>query len=105
MHDHIPCTLRDALKCLAWAGTGALWALWALWALRGGVASSSLLGDAANAKTTRAASFTFLQLGDSHVGFAKAANPDARLTYRGVVSKVIAMPVKADFIIHTGDIT
>lgn len=88
---------RDALRCMAWAGTGALWAM------TGGVASSRMLGKAAAANP--AASFTFLQLSDSHVGFAKPANPDARATYRDAVAKVIAMPEKPDFIIHTGDIT
>jgi 3',5'-cyclic AMP phosphodiesterase CpdA len=80
---------------MAWAGTGALWAL------NGGVASSAMLG----AGPVKAGGFTFLQLSDSHVGFAKPANPDARATLREAVEKVVAMPVKPDFIIHTGDIT
>ena len=68
-----PADRRDALRCMAWAGTGALWAM------SGGVASSTMLVG----KGTRAdvvPSFTFLQLSDSHVGFAKPANPDARAT-------------------------
>ena len=52
-----------------------------------------------------ASNFNFLQLSDSHVGFAKPANPDARATFREAVQKVIALPQKPDFIIHTGDIT
>lgn len=93
-----PTDRRDALRCMAWAGTGALWAM------SGGVARSTMLGGK-GAAANPAASFTFLQLSDSHVGFAKPANPDARATYREAVSKVIAMPEKPDFIIHTGDIT
>jgi len=89
-------TRRDALKCMAWAGTGALWAL------NGGVASSSMLGAGT---ATKPASFTFLQISDSHVGFAKPANPDARATLREAVAKIAGMPVKPDFIVHTGDIT
>ena len=54
---------------------------------------------------TEAASFTFLQISDSHVGFAKPANPDARATLREAVAKIAGMPVKPDFIVHTGDIT
>jgi Icc protein len=92
--DPTASTRRDALKCMAWAGTGALWAL------NGGVAHGALLDKAAPTP-----GFSFLQLSDSHVGFAKAANPDARATLREAVAKVIAMPVKPDFIIHTGDIT
>jgi hypothetical protein len=99
-HHDTPLERREALKCMAWAGAGALWAL------NGGVASSALLGAPASAAATaKAASFTFLQLSDSHIGFAKPANPDARATFREAVGKVIAMPVKPDFIIHTGDIT
>jgi 3',5'-cyclic AMP phosphodiesterase CpdA len=49
--------------------------------------------------------FSFLQISDSHVGFAKPANPDAKATYQEAVSKIIAMPAKPDFILHTGDIT
>lgn len=95
-----PLERREALKCMAWAGTGALWAL------NGGVASSALLDAPASAAATAgAASFTFLQLSDSHIGFAKPANPDARATFREAVGKIVALPVKPDFIIHTGDIT
>lgn len=93
-----PTDRRDALRCMAWAGTGALWAM------SGGVASSTMLGGK-RAVANALPSFTFLQLSDSHVGFAKPANPDARATYREAISKVIAMPEKPDFIIHTGDIT
>jgi len=92
--DPISASRRDALKCMAWAGTGALWAL------NAGVAHGALLD-----KAPPATGFSFLQLSDSHVGFNKAANPDASATLREAVAKVIAMPVKPDFIIHTGDIT
>jgi 3',5'-cyclic AMP phosphodiesterase CpdA len=44
-------------------------------------------------------------MSDSHVGFDKAANPDALGTLREAVGVVKAMPVKPSFIIHTGDIT
>jgi 3',5'-cyclic AMP phosphodiesterase CpdA len=89
---------REALKCMAWAGTGALYAL------SGGIARSAIL-DGAGSGAAPAAGFTFLQLSDSHIGFDKAANPDARATYREAVAKVRALAVKPDFIIHTGDIT
>ena len=66
---------REALQCMAWAGTGALWAL------SGGVASSSII-DRAIAATAPPSPFTFLQVSDSHIGFDKAANPDTRATLR-----------------------
>ena len=89
---------RGFLKCMAWAGTGAVWSM------SGGIASAVSLGQAAAAPAA-AKDFSFLQISDSHVGFAKPANPDARATYQEAVARIVAMPVKPDFIIHTGDIT
>ncbi len=92
---------RGFLSCMAWAGTGALFTV------AGGVPFSASL-DAALAAPPGAApakGFTFLQLSDSHLGFAKPANPDARATFREAVAKIMAMPARPDFIIHTGDIT
>jgi len=103
MHDddhqsHPDPSRRGLLKCMGWAGTGALWTM------SGGVGAAISL-DQALAAPARAQSFSFLQLSDSHVGFNKPANPDAAATYREAVGKIAALPVKPDFIIHTGDIT
>ncbi|MEA3004169.1 MAG: hypothetical protein QOH81_2957 [Sphingomonadales bacterium] len=92
---------RGLLQCAGWAGTGALFLM------RGGVASSITL-DAAlatGAPRNRVKPFTFLQISDSHVGFDKPANPNARGTFIEAVAKVKAMRMKPDFILHTGDIT
>jgi 3',5'-cyclic-AMP phosphodiesterase len=86
---------RGFLKCMAWAGTGAVFTV------SGGLASAISL-DQAMAAPAKAKGFTFLQISDSHVGFAKPANPDATATYREAVNKIIAMPVKPDFIKQTG---
>ncbi len=91
---------RDFLKCMAWAGTGALFTV------SGGIGSSVGL-DAALAATRLPAAkpFQFVQISDSHIGFAKPANPDARATFREAVAKVMALPQRPDFIIHTGDVS
>jgi len=89
---------RDFLKCMAWAGTGALFAV------AGGLPTSLGL-DAALAAEPTPATFSFLQISDSHIGFAKPANPDARATFRQAVAKIVALPTKPDFIIHTGDVS
>lgn len=92
---------RSLLKCMGWAGTGALYLM------AGGVASSISL-DAALARPetpTGITPFSFLQISDSHIGFDKPANPDARATFREAINKVKALPVKPDFILHTGDIS
>ena len=91
---------RRMLECMGWAGTGLLWTM------AGGVASSVTL-DTAQAASAKAKTkpFTFLQISDSHIGFTKDPNPDARATFREAVGKIKTMPQKPDFIIHTGDIT
>jgi len=96
---------RQALKCLGWAGTGALYAL------NGGIATSLTLDQAVagvppgQSQATTTATFTFLQISDTHVGFAKAANPDPVATLRETVAKIRALPVQPDFLVHTGDIS
>jgi 3',5'-cyclic AMP phosphodiesterase CpdA len=82
---------------MAWAGTGVIWAM------SGGVPCSiGLIGEA---KADDVKAFTFLQMSDSHIGFDKAANPDALGTLREAIAKVKAMQDKPSFIIHTGDIS
>ncbi len=88
---------RGLLKCMTWGGTGLLWSLSA------GIPSSMLVDQALAA--TPAKAFSFMQISDSHIGFMKPANPDARVTLREAVAKVMQLPNKPDFIIHTGDIS
>ena len=92
---------RDFLRCMAWAGTGALFAF------SGGLGKSTGLDSALAAPLRPAATapFTFVQLSDSHIGFNKPANPDALGTLREAIAKVKAVPAKPAFMIHTGDIT
>jgi 3',5'-cyclic AMP phosphodiesterase CpdA len=86
---------RHALECMLWAGTGVLWTV------TGGIPKSSLMGSAQAAE----GGFTFLQISDSHVGFDKAANPNALGTLQEAIAKVKALPNKPAFMLHTGDIT
>ena len=92
---------RDFLRCMAWAGTGALLAF------DGGIGSSMGLDSALAAvpASGKTAFFTFVQLSDSHIGFNKAPNADARATFREAIAKVKALPTRPDFIIHTGDVS
>jgi len=91
---------RDFLKCMAWAGTGALLAV------NGGITTSIGLDTAIAAPLhSPGAAFTFLQVSDSHIGFNKPPNTDARATFREAVAKIKALSEKPDFIIHTGDVS
>jgi 3',5'-cyclic AMP phosphodiesterase CpdA len=88
---------RKVLECMTWVGTGVLWTI------AGGVPHS--LGIMGEAQAQEAKGLTFLQISDSHVGFDKPANPNALGTLQEVVSKIIALPTKPAFMIHTGDIS
>jgi len=90
-------TRRKVLECMTWAGTGVLWAI------SGGVPHSLGLVDQAMAQD--AGGLTLLQISDSHMGFAKPANPNAKGTLEEAIGRIKAMPVKPSFMIHTGDIS
>ncbi len=74
----------------------------------GAVYLSGLAGCASLAKAGTAAAsdnFYFVQLSDSHWGFAGPPNPDAANTLRRAVATVNALPVPPEFIVFTGDLT
>ena len=79
---------RQTLRCMLWAGTGVVWTV------AGGVPASRLIGSAKAAE----GAFSFVQLSDSHIGFSKPANPDARATFDAAIDKVLAMPGDPAFI-------
>src|SRR5690242_12598073 len=98
MSDHADgLSRRKILECMTWAGTGILWTV------AGGMPRSLGMIDAAAA--AEPGGLTFLQISDSHVGFDKAANPNAAGTLEEAVNKIRSLPVKPSFVIHTGDIT
>ena len=86
---------RNFLKCMAWAGTGIVWAM------NGGVLSSTELALGAKRK----AGFNFVQISDSHIGFNKDPNHDVTKTLQEAVDKINALSDEPAFVIHTGDIT
>jgi 3',5'-cyclic AMP phosphodiesterase CpdA len=90
---------REALTCMAWAGTGLLWTINAGVPFTAGFTGSASAAPAANG------AFSFIQISDSHIGFSKPANPDSLGTLREAIAKIKALLVKPAFMIHTGDIT
>lgn len=89
---------RGFLECMAWAGTGVLFTVSA------GILGSRMLSTTASAAES-AATFNFVQISDSHIGFHKAANPDVAATFRETIARINALPQAPDFILHTGDLT
>ncbi len=91
---------RGFLKCMAWAGTGALCVL------QGGVLKSFALSDVMRQKVgDLRGDLSFVQISDSHIGFNKDANPDVTATLRQAIAKINALPETPSFVLHTGDLT
>jgi 3',5'-cyclic-AMP phosphodiesterase len=98
-HNHDGVDRRGFLKCMAWAGTGALCVI------EGGVLKSYSLSDTLKPPRRAQGELSFVQISDSHMGFSKAANPDVAGTLKVAVDKVNALAVPPEFMLHTGDIS
>ena len=92
---------RKALKCMAFGGAGTLFAL------SGGILTPIDLAVAAATKAegARLGKPLFVQISDTHIGFAKDANPDVNGTLNRAIDLVNAMVEQPALLIHTGDIT
>jgi 3',5'-cyclic AMP phosphodiesterase CpdA len=92
---------RNALKCMAYGGAGTLFVL------SGGVLTPIDLALAADAKATGEppGKPLFVQISDTHIGFAKDANPDVNATLTRAIELINAMRQQPALLIHTGDIT
>ena len=86
---------RQALECMAWAGGGLLWTV------AGGIPRASLIGSAVAAED----GFSFAQISDSHIGFARDPNMDVPGTLAAGLDMVKAMARKPAFVLHTGDVS
>jgi Icc protein len=98
-HNHDGIDRRGFLKCMAWAGTGALCVL------EGGVLRSYSLSDPANMRKAATGELSFVQISDSHMGFNKPANPDVTSTLQAAIAKINALSIPPEFILHTGDLS
>src|SRR6185369_13826136 len=69
----------------------------------GGLPGARVFGqDARNAGPN---DFTFVQISDSHIGFAKEPNKDVVGTLQAAVAKINSLPQPPAFVLHTGDLT
>ncbi len=94
---------RGLLKCMVWAGTGVLWTV------SGGVPRSRLVAAAEAATPGAAASasgdLSFIQISDSHIGFANPPNKDTPGTLREAIGLVGQQKGNAALMLHTGDVS
>lgn len=87
---------RGFLECMAWVGTGVLWAM------QGGILRSTVFG---NDDVMRGASFTFAQISDTHIGFTKEPNKDVVGTLQQTIARINQLPARPDLLLHTGDLS
>jgi 3',5'-cyclic-AMP phosphodiesterase len=102
LHDHNNDGVdrRGFLKCMAWAGTGALCVM------QGGVLKSFSMSRIAGLDPKKmAGELSFVQISDSHMGFNKPANPDVAGTLKAAVDKINGLATPPEFMLHTGDIS
>jgi Icc protein len=102
VHDHNNDGIdrRGFLKCMAWAGTGALCVM------EGGILKSYSLSRQGEIGTRETAGeLSFVQISDSHMGFNKPANPDVAGTLQAAVEKINGLSKAPEFMLHTGDIS
>jgi Icc protein len=102
LHDHNQDGIdrRGFLKCMAWAGTGALCVM------QGGVLKSYSMSRLAERNPADLdGELSFVQISDSHMGFNKPANPDVAATLQAAVDKINALSRPPEFLLHTGDIS
>uniref|UniRef100_UPI003F4940D0 metallophosphoesterase family protein n=1 Tax=Cupriavidus taiwanensis TaxID=164546 RepID=UPI003F4940D0 len=90
---------RDFLKCMAWAGAGTLWLM------KGGVLQARTLGGDSGTGGAGDATFSFVQISDSHIGFHKEPNLDVAGTLQASLARINAQTARPDFVLHTGDLT
>jgi hypothetical protein len=85
-HNNDGIDRRGFLKCMAWAGTGALCIM------QGGVLKFYSLSQMSQmGGQAPAGQLSFAQISDSHMGFNKAANPDVVGTMKAAIDKINAL--------------
>jgi len=84
------------LEHVGWTGAGILFTL-----TEGGLLTSRAVG----AEDAGGAALSFVQISDSHIGFAQAANDNVSGTLEQTIKAINALPQQPAFVFHTGDVT
>jgi 3',5'-cyclic AMP phosphodiesterase CpdA len=84
-------------------GAGALYRVAPAWA--SGDVAAAVAGEQARRNGEAVGTFSFVQLSDTHVGFAGPPNPTGTLAFERAVEMVNALPVRPDLVLFTGDLT
>jgi len=84
-------------------GAGALYRVAPAWASDGPAAETARRQAETNGEAVTP--FTFVQLSDTHVGFAGPPNPTGTRAFERAVEIVNALPVQPELVLFTGDLT
>jgi 3',5'-cyclic AMP phosphodiesterase CpdA len=89
---------RKLLRHTAWFGSAVVLTI------VGGEVISHIAGSG-DASPAGAPALRFVQVSDSHLGFAGPANPDVTDSFGEAIAQINALPYEPAFVIHTGDLT
>jgi 3',5'-cyclic-AMP phosphodiesterase len=95
-------TRRQLMRHTAWFGAAVVLTV------AGGEVISHVAGDgnaAAAATESSNGALRFVQISDSHLGFAGAANLDVAATFGAAINQVNSLGFEPDFVMHSGDVT
>jgi 3',5'-cyclic AMP phosphodiesterase CpdA len=93
-------TRRQLMRHSAWFGAAVMMTV-----TGGEVVSHVIGGGTAHAAAADPGALHFVQLSDSHIGFTGTANTDVTGSFAGAIEQVNQLPVRPDFVMHTGDLT
>ena len=85
---------KDFIEHVSWTGAGIAWTL----------SASGLMTSVADARGAKNG-LSFVQISDSHIGFARPENPDVVGTFKKTIDDINALAVQPSFVVHTGDLT
>jgi 3',5'-cyclic AMP phosphodiesterase CpdA len=88
---------RQLMRHTAWFGAAVVLTVTA------GEVISHVLGSDAPAQDPGA--LRFVQISDSHIGFAGPANTDVTDSFGHAIRQINELPQRPDFVMHTGDLT
>ena len=95
-------TRRQLLRHAGWFGSAVVLTV------AGGEVVSHIAHDkdsAAAAAAADANALRFVQISDSHIGFAGPANTDVTASFTEAIDQVNTLGFRPDFVMHTGDLT
>jgi len=92
-------TRRQLLRHSTWFGAGVLFTV------TGGEVASRVIGGSGHAAAADPGALHFVQVSDSHIGFSGPANTDVTGSFARAIQTINSLPVRPDFVMHTGDLT